>query len=41
MMYVQSLTLENCFHIHLLNVESFSVFTGYLGLKVWTYEQDL
>ena len=26
MMYVQSLTLEGCFHIHLLKMESFSVF---------------
>ena len=25
MMYVQSLILEGCFHINLLNVESFSV----------------
>ena len=25
MMYVQSLTPEDCFHIHLLKVESFSV----------------
>ena len=25
MIYVQSLTLEGCFHIHLLKVESFSV----------------
>ena len=25
MMYVQSLTLEGCFHIYLLKVESFSV----------------
>ena len=28
MMYVQSLTLEGCFHIQLLKVESFSVLTG-------------
>lgn len=25
MLYVQSLTLEGCFHIHLLRVESFSL----------------
>ena len=27
MMYVQSLTLEGCFHIHLLKVERFTVIT--------------
>jgi len=33
MMYVQSLTLEGCFHIRLLEVESFSVLIENLILR--------